>query len=241
MRVSTVFFLKTSKMYDIDRLNKKWQQCWKDRSIQHSREYADGTSTEISSQPEKIDRIFNLLITTYTEPDRHYHNLNHIYHVLTTIDRFAVELKNPLAVLLAAWCHDVVYDPRSADNEVQSARFATEILTDIGESIDLIDRVHQLILATAGHQIHTEDTDRCIFLDADLAILGAAPAQYQSYQRSIRREYSWVSDDAYKAGRIRVLETFLQRDRLYHTTLLFDELESIARLNMNQEIKLLIN
>jgi predicted metal-dependent HD superfamily phosphohydrolase len=44
---------------------------------------------------------------------------------------------------------------------------------------------------------------------------------------------------AYQTGRIRVLESFLQRDRLYYTDLLFDELESIARTNMINEIRLL--
>jgi predicted metal-dependent HD superfamily phosphohydrolase len=110
---------------------------------------------------------------------------------------------------------------------------------NIGVASELIDRVQQLILATKGHQIDPNDLDRCIFLDADLAILGADPVIYQVYARSIRREYSWVSDTAYQTGRIRVLASFLQRDRLYYTDLLFDELESIARSNMQQEIDLL--
>ncbi|WP_373545502.1 hypothetical protein [Chamaesiphon sp.] len=91
-------------------------------------------------------------------------------------------------------------------------------------------------MATQGHQIDPDDPDLCIFLDADLAILGADPAQYQAYMRSIRCEYSWVSDAAYKVGRTQVLESFLQRDRLYYTDLLSDELESIARFNIKQEI-----
>jgi predicted metal-dependent HD superfamily phosphohydrolase len=82
-------------------------------------------------------------------------------------------------------------------------------------------------------------SDRCIFLDADLAILGADPAEYQAYQRSIRREYSWVSDAAFRAGCIQVLESCLQRDRLYYTDLLFNELESIARYNLDREIAVL--
>ena len=73
-------------------------------------------------------------------------------------------------------------------------------------------------------------------MDADLAILGADPVEYQAYMRSIRREYSWASDAAYKVGRIQVLESFLQRDRLYYSDILGDELESIARLNLKQEI-----
>jgi predicted metal-dependent HD superfamily phosphohydrolase len=209
-------------MSNIHELNQKWHQCWIDRSL----------------QPE-IDLLFGLLVNAYSKPDRHYHNLNHIHHVLTTIERFKLELHDPVAVKLAAWFHDFVYNPQASDNEIQSAELAKELLTELNVSTELIDRIQQLILATQGHQIDRNDPDRCIFLDADLAILGTAPAQYQDYARSIRQEYAWVPDADYKTGRTQVLESFLQRDRLYCTDLLFDELESIARTNMKQEIILL--
>jgi predicted metal-dependent HD superfamily phosphohydrolase len=227
-------------MSKIDELSKKWQQCWSDRSID--------TSLQTSFNRVEIDRVFQLLVAAYTKPDRYYHNLDHIDRVLTTIERFTVAngnsapamlLQNPFAVSLAAWFHDFVYDSQAADNELQSAISARELLANIGESSASIERVHQLILATQGHQIDPDDRDRCIFLDADLAILGADPVEYQVYQRSIRREYSWVSDAAYRAGRIQVLESFLQRDRLYYTDLLFNELESISRCNLDREIAVL--
>ena len=206
-------------MFSINKLNQKWQQCWTDRSPQ-----------------AKIDILFQLLVNAYTKPDRHYHNLNHINHVLITIERFKLELQNPVAVKLAAWFHDFVYDSQASDNEFQSAKLARELLTELNIPTELIDRIQQLILATKGHQIDPNDADRSIFLDADLAILGTDPVQYQDYARSIRQEYSWVSDAAYQAGRTKVLQSFLQRDRLYYTDLLFDQLESIARINIQQEI-----
>jgi predicted metal-dependent HD superfamily phosphohydrolase len=205
-------------MSDIHELNQKWQQCWIDRS----------------SQPQ-IDLIFRLLTNAYSKPDRHYHNLQHIDRVLTTIDRFT--LQDPIAVKLAAWFHDFVYDPQASDNELQSAKLASELLTELNLPLATIDRVQQLILATHGHQTDPADIDRSILLDADLAILGTPPDQYQIYTRSIRQEYSWVGDAAYKTGRIRVLESFLHRDRLFCTDLLFNELESQARLNMSREIE----
>jgi predicted metal-dependent HD superfamily phosphohydrolase len=206
-------------MSNIHELNQKWQQCWIDRSLQ-----------------SEIDLLFGRLVNAYNKPDRYYHNLNHINHFLTTIERFKLELHDPVAVKLAAWFHDFVYDPQASDNESQSAELAKELLTTLNISASTIDRVQQLILATQGHQIDPDDVDRCIFLDADLAILGTSPTQYQDYARSIRQEYSWVPDSDYKTGRTKVLESFLQRDRLYCTDLLFSELESIARFNMSQEI-----
>jgi predicted metal-dependent HD superfamily phosphohydrolase len=214
-------------------LARKWQQCWTDLSI-------DPLSKSLQKQ-QKIDRVFQILVTAYSKPDRHYHNLDHIHHLLTILARFdRGKLRDPMAIFLAIWFHDFVYDPQAQDNEIQSAQAARELLTNLGVSIDLILHVEQLILATQGHQVNPEDFDRSVFLDADLAILGADPDSYQVYARSIRREYSWVSDSAYQAGRIQVLETFLQRDRLYYTDLLFTELELQARLNMEGEISVLI-
>jgi predicted metal-dependent HD superfamily phosphohydrolase len=211
-------------MLDIERLYQKWQEYYL---------LAHAPNTDRLSE-----RVFTRLIHAYSLADRYYHNLTHIDCVLTTIDRFD-DLQDPRAVYLAAWFHDFVYDAQATDNEAESAIVARDLLTNLGESIATIDRVAQLILATHGHQIDSDDRDRCIFLDADLAILGADPLRYQAYQQAIRREYSWVSDIAYRAGRTQVLASFLQRDRLYYTELLFTELESIARLNIAQEITLL--
>ena len=215
---------------DLTELERKWQQCWRNLPI-------NSTPQGLHQQTE-VDRVFQLLVTAYSKPDRHYHNLTHIHHVLITLERFSATLNHPIAVSLAAWFHDFVYDAQASDNELQSAQAAGELLIDLGGEKELIDRVQELIMATQGHQIVTADFDRSIFLDADLAILSADPVTYQAYSRSIRQEYSWVSDPAYRAGRIRVLESFLQRDRLYYTETLFNELESIARNNLRLEIQI---
>jgi predicted metal-dependent HD superfamily phosphohydrolase len=220
-------------MYDLNKLAIQWEESWYDDM--------ENSSYQRLYELSQIDPVFELLVIAYTQPDRHYHNLNHIQHLLTILERFNQgKLRDPMAVFLAIWFHDFVYDPQAVNNEIQSAKTARALLTNLGASIDLIVRVEQLILATQGHQASPKDFDKCVFLDADLAILGADPVRYQAYTRSIRREYSWVSDAAYQTGRIQVLESFLQRDRLYYTDLLFDELESIARTNMQQEIKILI-
>jgi predicted metal-dependent HD superfamily phosphohydrolase len=212
-----------------------WQQFWAVRS----------KAPLDRVQQQEIDRIFQLLIAAYTQPDRHYHNLNHIHHLLTILKRFdrenspnSAHLQDSSSVILAAWFHDFVYDPQAADNEIQSAKAATKLLANLHVSLDL-DRIARLILATQGHQIDPDDADLCMFLDADLAILGTDPVRYAAYRRSIRREYDWVDEASYRTGRSRVLASFLQRDRLYYTDLLFDELEAIARVNLQQEIKLL--
>jgi predicted metal-dependent HD superfamily phosphohydrolase len=217
-------------MYDLNRMAQIWQQSCYHLSI-------DPLGKNGSRQPE-IDRVFKLLVTAYTQPDRHYHNLNHIDRVIAILNRFS-DFQNPCAVYFAAWFHDFIYDSQASDNEIKSAMAARDLLASLGELPATIERVSSLILATQGHKTEPLDRDLSIFLDADLAILGTDSVIYRAYQQSIRHEYSWVSDIAYQSGRICVLESFLQRDRLYQTELLFNELESIARRNLQEEIAFL--
>jgi predicted metal-dependent HD superfamily phosphohydrolase len=218
-------------MDTLNQLAMGWQVAWQNYSI---------SRLPKTCEQNQIDLVFELLVNAYTQSDRYYHNLDHINHLLTILEQFNQgRLRDPMAVFLAIWFHDFVYDSQAIDNEIQSAKAANKLLTNLGASIDLIARVEQLILATQGHQVSPKDFDQCVFLDADLAILGVDSVSYQAYAQSIRREYSWVSDLDYKAGRIRVLESFAKRPRLYCTDLLFGELEAIARCNLAQEISFL--
>jgi len=57
--------------------------------------------------------------------------------------------------------------------------------------------------------------------------------------QAIWQEYSWVPEASYKAGRMQVLQAFLQRKRIYWTELAYAALEGQARENMQREIVLL--
>jgi len=188
------------------------------------------------------DAVFADLVRHYREPRRAYHNTTHLRDVLAAIDRLAALPDEPRTVRLAAWFHDVIYDPQAQDNEERSAAYATAALGPHGIPAATLRRISDLILLTKTHAVESStDRDASVLLDADLAILGAAPAQYDAYARAIRQEYAWVPDEAYRSGRRAVLERFLQRPRLYHTALLFAEREAAARANLRREIAALIS
>lgn len=176
--------------------------------------------------------LFAELAARYAEPWRAYHDLGHVLDVLSVLDDVA--LTDPLAVTLAVWFHDAVYDPRANDNEERSAALAAERSANLLGG-DWVRRVETLILATKRHE-PTGDPDTAALLDADLAILGASPARYDAYAAAIRREYAWVPDDAYREGRSRVLHGFLGRDRVYRTPRLFARFEAAARRNLRREL-----
>ena len=146
------------------------------------------------------------------------------------MDRFA---PGDTAVALAAWLHDVVYDPTAADNEQRSAEWAAARLPTIGVPAAIVDRVGRLVLTTADHTAPAEDRGAAVLLDADLAILGAAPDVYETYREAIRQEYGWLSDADFRAGRRQVLERLLQRQPLFTVV---TELEAPARENVGREL-----
>ncbi len=172
----------------------------------------------------------------YSRPDRAYHNLDHVAAMLDIVSRFEGILHEPLEVRLAVWFHDYVYDTRRKDNEEQSAGYTT-VIFDREQWALLRPRLRELILATKMHHARWGDTDCQLLVDADLAVLGSDAVDYDRYAQAIREEYAWVPEDEYRAGRKKVLEGFLERDRLYYTESLFEAHEAVARANLRREIE----
>ncbi|HEY8505593.1 MAG TPA: hypothetical protein VIL46_13495 [Gemmataceae bacterium] len=181
-------------------------------------------------------RLFDELAGAYAGPGRHYHNLEHLAEVLAVIDELAGSCADPAAVRLAAWFHDAVYDPRRPDNEQRSAEYAVSSLRPLGVPEVSLARVAAMIRATAHTGSDPADADTAVLLDADLAILGAPAERYRRYADAVRQEYAWVPDAQYRAARARVLESFLQRPRIYRTDRLHAEREEAARRNIAAEI-----
>jgi predicted metal-dependent HD superfamily phosphohydrolase len=179
------------------------------------------------------DRTFEDIRKHYAEPGRFYHRLDHIQAVLQTVESLASRAHHLNAVRLAAWLHDVIYESRAADNEERSAEYAERLCEQL--SLPEGRRVAVLIHQTKTHEAG-DDPDAQVLLDADLAILGASEADYRDYAQKIRQEYAWVPEPDYRQGRRRVLQTYLNRPRIFH---FLNRLEAPARRNLAVEIALL--
>lgn len=180
------------------------------------------------------------LAALYAAPDRHYHGLSHIEAMLELARIHRTELADPEAVEAAIWFHDAVYDSRAKDNEAASAALAVERLGGRIEPTRLA-RIAAMIEATAHHHLPDLDTeqaraDAALFLDMDLAILGAAPDVFDAYEEAVRREYDWVPEPLWRSGRAGVLAGFLERQHFFHTDLFRERLEAQARANVARSI-----
>jgi predicted metal-dependent HD superfamily phosphohydrolase len=175
------------------------------------------------------------VLARYAEPHRAYHTGEHIARTLTLLDGVRGCLRRPDESELAVWLHDLVYDPRAADNEARSADLATAWLAEGGVDAALGARVRALILAT-GHAAPPTDHDARYVVDADLSILGAAPADFDRYEIQVREEYRFLSEAEWRAGRARLLRGFLDHPQLFLTGE-FAVFEASARANLARSIR----
>jgi predicted metal-dependent HD superfamily phosphohydrolase len=180
--------------------------------------------------------LFNQLVRAHGEPQRHYHTLQHLRECLAHCEAAAPLARRLEEVELALWFHDAVYDPRRQDNEQRSADWARSSVLAAGCDPAIAQRVAGLVLLTAGHEAPADEADGQLLLDVDLAILGAAPARFDEYERQIRAEYAHVPDPQFRAGRARILAGFLARPRLYATRPFHDALEARARGNIGRSL-----
>ena len=177
---------------------------------------------------------FTRLVAAYSEPHRRYHNLRHISECQHEFDPVRSYAHSPVAVELAIWFHDAIYDTKAPDNEERSAAWAQEFLREAADST-LGDRVARLVLATKRHDI-TLDEDAGLLVDVDLSILGQPEKRFWEYETQIRQEYSWVEDAVFRAKRAEILEQFLARERIYSTEQLSVKYEHQARKNLEASI-----
>lgn len=171
---------------------------------------------------------FERLTHSYSAPDRHYHNLQHLEECLTEWDGVRELTRDPEAGELALWFHDAVYDSRASDNEPRSADWADQCLAEAGVSRP---SVRNLILATRLHETHL-DPDADWVVDVDLSILGREESRFWEYERQIRAEYAWVPAEVFATKRAEVLRRFLNRERIYTTREFSSRLEVQARRNL---------
>lgn len=181
------------------------------------------------------------ILARYAEPHRRYHNAEHIGEVLDALGGLIDLVALPdraAAVELAAWLHDVVYDPRArpGTNEAASARYASRVLAGLDVAGPVVAETARLVRLTAGHRAPVTDGGAAALVDADLWILAAPPPRYRRYVAAVRCEYSMVDDSGWREGRSALLSGFLERPRIYVTDRASAAWEARARRNMAEEL-----
>jgi predicted metal-dependent HD superfamily phosphohydrolase len=181
------------------------------------------------------------LIARWSEPHRRYHTLDHLARVLDGVDEFGGHAQDLTAVRFAAWFHDAVYDSSEGNSESEelSARLARTELPPLGVPQRRVAEVARLIRLTKDHVVTAGDRDGAVLCDADLAILGRSPDEYQAYARAVRAEYARIPDELFRPGRAAILRGLLALPALFRTPLARQRYEEQARSNLAAEISAL--
>lgn len=192
-----------------------------------------------------IEKSFQAINENYSSEQRYYHNLLHIFAMLNSINTIdSLDLKHAVndEFLFALWYHDVIYISGRKDNEIKSAEFATKWLKILSVNNSKIETVYKMIIRTQNHFENCDDSlSTKLLLDCDLHILGSERPVYIEYSKQIRQEFAFIDEVSYRNGRADMLSKFLKNSYIYKTSYYRNKYETIARDNIEFEIKNLLN
>jgi predicted metal-dependent HD superfamily phosphohydrolase len=191
-----------------------------------------------TSNTSLVNELWTEIEKNYSGKKRHYHNLQHLEHLLAQLQPVQEAIKSWDTVLFTLFYHDIIYLAHRSDNEAKSAALAQQRLQQAGVNDNMISNCTAQILATKAHQAST-DPDTNYFTDADLSILGQPWEVSETYYKNVRKEYAMYPDFLYNPGRKKVLHHFLSMDRIFKTNHFFGLLEAPARANLQREWTLL--
>ncbi|HET7178251.1 MAG TPA: hypothetical protein VFI14_00940 [Chryseosolibacter sp.] len=199
----------------------------KDHFINAALEFRDDMPT--------AEKMWRELQENYSSRGRYYHTLDHLDAMLKELIPFRNHFSNWSMVIFAIGYHDSIYNPRKNDNEEKSAALALERLQSIDVPEHVITKCTHLILATKKHEPGDHETN--LFTDADLSVLGSDRSTYDLYAKNVRREYSMYPDFLYRPGRRKVLQHFLNMERMFKTEEFASKFEKQARVNLGWELR----
>jgi predicted metal-dependent HD superfamily phosphohydrolase len=186
--------------------------------------------------------LFNKITILYSDPCRHYHTLEHIQDLLIKLEENQKALMlwpNEINALeLAIWYHDAIYEPHKKNNELQSAIFFHDEITQYtGTGYELVEN---LIMST-NMELKSKNYLEHIMRDLDMSILGAEKSKYNQYKEGVRKEYEPIyGKGKYRSGRMNFLKQLMDND-IFQIQLFRDKYEDRAKYNVEHEWIEIIN
>lgn len=180
--------------------------------------------------------VFQKLKELYNELQRKYHNANHIRQCLEQFEYVRHLPNDPEAVEMAIWFHDAIYDPKSSNNEIRSAKFALNVLR-LGKLHDSFNMKVSALIMHTRHLRSPRDIDAQILVDIDLSSLGKPWDEFALDSYRIRLEHRHIPEEDFHIGRSIFLQKFLMRPTVYLTQFFHSKYEAQARENLERWIR----
>ena len=233
------------------RLLRAWEAAFAPRLNTPRLKHVEAPAVSQAQLTAQVAELGESLLQAWEQPHRAYHHSGHLSQMLTDLDRLYAQRtqgSTPLALVLAAWFHDAVYEGAPGEDESRSEQLASASLEPLVTAGLLtgheLQMVSLLVRATATHELPEsadlpagyEPADIQFFLDADMAILAADTARYRRYLRGVRSEYSHFDNEAFRTGRTTFLRSILDRKRIFLSEQALQLWEEPARANLLAEL-----
>ena len=177
---------------------------WTDKGeIKGPFNYYHDIFTKYGCSDENIVKLQSM----WNEPRRVYHNQGHLEEILSLIENWKITHPKDEgefeALILAAFFHDGVYDPKSQTNEEDSAVLYSTMCTFKYKHFELVNAlVHGMILDTKDHTQKPSSDLSAKFLEFDLhGLLYGSLSRMISDENKIMREFGFVDFTLYKDTR----------------------------------------
>lgn len=157
----------------------------------------------------KIKANIEMLLEMWNEPQRSYHNLDHLSNLREMIVKDFIDGKITEKImeklLLTSLFHDIIYDPTRKDNELKSSEFFMSVCLE-KQNTDILE-INQAILDTATHVATIPLSEK--FNIYDMNIVERDYDSLLKWESGIFEEFSFASD--YKERRLRFLESIVNK------------------------------
>lgn len=189
--------------------------------------------TKYTSDQTLIQTLWSEIHDAHSQKSRHYHNLTHLENMFLELSAIENQITDLDSLYFSIFYHDIVYQVTRKDNEHQSALVFQKRISPT--NFKHIDKVMAYIEATKLHA-PSNDPDLNFLLDIDLSILGQPPEIFNEYCNQIRKEYHIFPDLLYKPGRKKVLQHFLDQERIFISDYFYEKYEKQARRNIEYRV-----
>lgn len=151
----------------------------------------------------------NTILSMWNESHRSYHTLNHLNDLISQInkEKSKYSQKEYEKLIIASLFHDIVYDPMKDENEEKSSEFFEQCCLD--KSNQDIKEIKQIIFDTKTHESNTKLSD--LFNYYDMNIVERDFKQLLEWEKGIYREHKGYGKEKYKIGRLKFLESLLDK------------------------------
>jgi predicted metal-dependent HD superfamily phosphohydrolase len=133
--------------------------------------------------------LFIEIEKAYSGSGRYYHNSSHLLNMYNELLPVKELITDWDTLLFSLFYHDIVYKATGKDNEEKSAALAVKRLSAINFPLEKIALCSEQIVATKHHMV-SANIDTNFLLDADMSILGYPWQEYETYYKSVRKEYA---------------------------------------------------